>query len=140
MIFAVVGMALGVYYREATKWTNFYDTPGARTQLAFTHVHTLVLGMFFMLILGMLLHNKKKTANDVKRGLTIYLVGITFAIVMMVTRGSLQIFSNGISNGLDAAISGLSGLSHVIVAVGLIHLLIDLKKIYKEEETSIETK
>ena len=66
LIFGIVGIWLGVYYREATKFTNFYENGGVRTQHAHTHVHTLVLGMIFMLVIGILLHLKNKTASDVK--------------------------------------------------------------------------
>ena len=46
IIFLILGLVMGVYYREATKWTNFYAT-NHRTTLAFVHVHLLTFGMIF---------------------------------------------------------------------------------------------
>lgn len=131
IIFAILGLCLGVYYREATKPTSFYDIAGAKTQLSITHVHTLVLGMFFTLILGLILQQKNKSLTDIKLEYNIYLTGLILSIVMMVIRGSIQVFKNNlISKGLDSALSGLSGLGHIILAIGLISILFKLKKIY----------
>lgn len=133
IIFGVIGLALGVYFREATKFTNFYDTAGARTQLAFAHVHTLVLGTLLMLIIGILLHLKDKKFNDVKIPMILYLSGLSGVILMMVVRGSLQVFqTTPISSGLDGMISGIAGLTHIILAIGLVYLLIKLSKFYQE--------
>ena len=65
IIFLILGLVMEVYYREATKWTNFYAT-NHRTALAFVHVHLLTFGMIFTLIYGLLLNHYKKEIKDVK--------------------------------------------------------------------------
>ena len=49
MYYAILGLFFGVFYREFTK---FNGVDGG-TSLAFLHVHTLMLGMFFFLITGL---------------------------------------------------------------------------------------
>lgn len=133
--FAILGMALGFFYRELTKWTGFYDTVGARTQLGFTHVHTLVLGMIMMIIFGLVLKAFNKDANDIKTCLITYISGLLLAIVMMTVRGTIQVVAtNPLSSGMDSMISGISGLSHIVLAVGLIMILLKFRKFSDTKE------
>lgn len=46
MVYAVIAMALGVFYREFTKFSGF----AGRTSLSFLHTHYFALGMVFFLI------------------------------------------------------------------------------------------
>ena len=115
--------------------TSFYENGGGRTQLAYTHVHTLILGMLFMLVIGSILHLKNKNFDDVKKPMIIYLVGISSSITMMVVRGSIQIFSKtAVSKGLDSALSGLAGLSHIILGIGLIYLLLVIRSFFDSKK------
>lgn len=50
MVYAVIAMALGVFYREFTKFSGF----AGRTSLSFLHTHYFALGMVFFLILMLL--------------------------------------------------------------------------------------
>ena len=43
MVYAVIAMALGVFYREFTKFSGF----AGRTSLSFLHTHYFALGMVF---------------------------------------------------------------------------------------------
>lgn len=121
---------MGVYYREATKWTNFYAT-NHRTALAFVHVHLLTFGMIFTLIYGLLLNHYKKEIKNVKAFWITYVIGVFFVALMMVIRGSLQVFNVGLSKGIDGMISGLAGVGHAVLAIGMIGLLYYLIKFEK---------
>ena len=44
--YMIIGLISGVYFREFTKLKDFTDW----TQLSVVHTHTLILGMFFFLI------------------------------------------------------------------------------------------
>ncbi len=46
LVYAVIAMALGVFYREFTKFSGF----AGRTSLSFLHTHYFALGMVFFLI------------------------------------------------------------------------------------------
>lgn len=133
ILFLVLGLLMGVYYREATKWTNFYLT-NHRTALAFVHVHLLTFGMIFTLIYGLFLNHYKKEVKDVKVFWIIYIVGVFLVSLMMVVRGSLQVFNVGLSKGIDGMIFGLAGVGHAVLAVGIIGLLCYLLKFEKNKK------
>ena len=46
LIYAVVAMVSGVFYREFTKFNDF----SGQTRLSVLHTHYFMLGMFFFLI------------------------------------------------------------------------------------------
>ena len=50
---------------------------------------------------------------------------------MMIIRGSLQVFNVGLSKGIDGMISGLAGVGHAVLAIGMIGLLYYLIKFEK---------
>ena len=56
LVYAMVAMVFGVFYREFTKFSHFTG----QTNLSFLHTHYFMLGMFFFLIL-LLLNIKKRT-------------------------------------------------------------------------------
>ena len=50
LVYALLGMAAGVFYREYTKFSGF----AGQTSLGFMHAHYLVLGMAMFLLLALL--------------------------------------------------------------------------------------
>ncbi|MEG1981280.1 MAG: DUF2871 domain-containing protein [Clostridia bacterium] len=125
-IYAIVGICCGVFYREFTKFTMFEG----RTTLAFTHLHFLVLGTLVFLILALfsintdLLEQKK-----FKLFFVTYNIGIIFMQVMFFVRGILQVLATPLSSGANAAISGITGVAHIIVTFGVVLLFLCLRKI-----------
>lgn len=134
IVFTIIGLTLGIFYREATKYTNFYDSIGAKTALAVAHTHTLILGAVIPLLFGLVLHTAQRTLDDVKIPWLVYIIGTALTIVMITTRGSLQVFDVSVSKGLDAAISGIAGIGHALVGVGLVWLLFKLASFFKNKE------
>lgn len=55
------------------------------------------------------------------------------ASVMMLARGITQVSGTALTSGADAAISGVSGVAHVITAVGLVLLFVMLIKLAGEK-------
>ena len=47
---------------------------------------------------------------------------------MMVVRGVTEVMGAELSNGASASISGMAGIFHICFAVGIIMLVISLKK------------
>ena len=43
-------------------------------------------------------------------------------------RGLAQVSAAGLSRGLDASISGIAGLGHIAMGVGLVALLLSVRK------------
>lgn len=115
--YAVAAMVGGVFYREFTKFNGFEG----RTALGFVHTHLFLLGMFFFLILA--LFDRQLSLSTQKRfGLfyTLYNVGVALTAVMLTARGVTQVLGVALSPGLDASLSGMAGIGHILVGTGIV--------------------
>ncbi len=124
-MYGILGLVLGVFYREFTKLNGFTGI----TQLSFLHVHTLVLGMFFLLMV--LLLNKSFNLSEHKYfNLWFYLynIGLLGTIGVMTTRGIFQVLQHNM-NGLNH----IAGLFHTILGVAIIWLVVILGKRLHQE-------
>lgn len=121
----LAAMAAGVFYREFTKFNGFTG----RTTLAFAHVHLMVLGTVVFLFLGLA---AKVTNLTEQKGFHIfcivYNIALFFMVTMMIVRGIYQTLGTELSRGMDASISGISGLSHIAIAGALIYLFMIFRK------------
>lgn len=83
LIYAVLAMVGGVFYREFTKFNGFT----AKTTLGVVHTHYFMLGMVFFLLLLLLEKNFSFTGRKTGRILAAYHVGLNLTAVMFVVRG-----------------------------------------------------
>ena len=121
-----LGLAAGVFYREFTKWNGF----SGRTTLAFMHPHLLVLGTLLCLLLA--LFSKQlplESDKGFRLSLRLHDIGLPFLFLTMLARGVLQVLGNELSRGLDAALSGVAGISHLILGTALVLLLLALRRL-----------
>ncbi|HIV18164.1 MAG TPA: DUF2871 domain-containing protein [Candidatus Merdivicinus intestinigallinarum] len=119
-IYAVIAMVWGVFYREFTKFAGF----SGETALSVIHVHYFALGMIFFLLLALLEKNFAFSGGKgVKPGLVFYHAGLNIAWLGFFLRGLVQASETVLSKGMDAAISGVSGLGHICLAAGMLLLL-----------------
>ncbi|MGN8850624.1 DUF2871 family protein [Fusicatenibacter saccharivorans] len=58
----------------------------------------------------------------------IYNIGVPLTAVMMLVRGVTQVLGLSLSSALSASISGIAGIGHILTGVGIVLLLISLKK------------
>lgn len=125
-IYGALALFSGVFYREFTKINNFEGD----SMLSVAHTHFFAMGAFLFLIIGLFALNSK-LIEDVKfkRFNLIYQIGFPMMMLMIYVRGILQVLGTELSNGLDAAISGISGVSHIIVTIALVYLFQALKNI-----------
>ncbi len=125
LIYAVIALVSGVFYREFTKMNDFTG----KTTLSALHTHYFVLGMFFFLIL-LLMENAFHLSNQPKiaSAVVVYHIGLNLSTLMLLGRGVQQVLIDAPSRGLDASISGISGIGHIVLAVGLILILVKIKK------------
>lgn len=123
LLYAVLAMAGGVFYREFTKFNGFT----AKTVLSVVHTHYFLLGMAFFLLLLLLEKNFSFTGQKTGRALVVYHVGLNLTAVMLVVRGVTQVTAPPISFGMNAAISGMAGIGHILLGVGLVLLLLQVK-------------
>ena len=124
LLYAVLAMVGGVFYREFTKFNGFT----ARTTLGVVHTHYFLLGMVFFLLLLLLERNFSFTVAKTRWILAVYQVGLNLTAVMFVVRGVLQVLETELTRGMDAAISGMAGVGHILLGVSLVLLLLQIRR------------
>lgn len=129
LIYAVLAMIGGVFYREFTKFNNFTGV----TALGKVHVHLFVLGMIMFLIIALFAKANDFSNNKLfKVFLWVYNIGLILTVSMLYTRGINEVLNNALSKGASASISGVAGIGHILLGTGIILLLISLIKENKE--------
>ena len=124
-IYLIIALVAGVFFREFTK---FFDYT-AHTSLGVMHTHLFILGTFVFLLLTLFLKgNDVSAGKKFKRFFITYNAGVIFFVVMLLTRGILQVANVTLSNGINAMISGIAGISHIFLTVGLVLLYPVLKE------------
>lgn len=125
LIYFVLAMAGGVFYREFTKW-NGYTEP---TTLGVLHVHLLVMGTVLFLLIVLFTKVTDLEKNSLfKKFFVLYNVALPFMVVMMLIRGIVQVLAIDLGKMGNGMLSGFAGLSHIAMMVSLLMLLIALKK------------
>lgn len=124
LLYAILAIVGGVFYREFTKFNGFT----AKTTLSVVHTHYFLLGMVFFLLLLVLEKNLSFTGAKTGRVLAVYHVGLNLTAVMLVVRGVTQVMEADLSRGADAAISGIAGIGHILLGVSLVLLLLQIRR------------
>lgn len=124
LLYAILAMTGGVFYREFTKFNGFT----AKTTLSVVHTHYFLLGMVFFLLLLVLEKNLSFTGTTTGRVLFLYHLGLNLTAVMLVVRGITQVLGTPLSSGMSAAISGVAGIGHILLGVSLVLLLLQIRK------------
>ena len=131
LAYAVAAMAGGVFYREFTKFNGFTGT----TALGKVHAHLFLLGMLVFLVVALFAPRRSLTKYKTFRVfLWVYNLGVPLTAVMLLVRGVTQVLALPLTAGASAAVSGIAGIGHILVGVGLILLLTALKQAAKDEE------
>lgn len=130
LIYALLAMTGGVFYREFTKFNGFTGV----TVLSKVHTHFFLLGMivFWVVALFSAQHDLKKM-KSFRIFMLVYNAGVPLTAVMMAVRGTLQVLEVRLPPGSSAAISGISGIGHILTGIGIILLIFSFKKIAKED-------
>ena len=118
IVYAILAMIGGVFYREFTKMNDYT----AWTTLSVVYTHFFILGMMFFLILGLVSMNVNFKSN---RAVLFYNVGLILTAIMLMVRGIVQVLD---LNVVSAVISGIAGIGHIILGVSLIMILLDIKR------------
>ena len=124
LFYAIAAMVFGVFYREFTKFMGFTG----ETALSVMHTHYFMLGMVMFLL--MLLLDKQFAFTNGKTGrvLLVYHAGLNLTGVMFLIRGVAQVLGTPLSSGVNAAISGVAGIGHILLGVSMVLLLVQIKK------------
>ena len=123
--YGVMGLICGVYFREFTKIMGFTGV----TTLSKAHPHLLMLGTFLFLIVALFSERLSlETDKTFKLFMRIYNIGLPLTVLMMLIRGTLEVIGAPLSKGLDASISGIAGIGHILLGLGIILFIFSLKK------------
>lgn len=122
LLYAIFAMVGGVFYREFTKYNGFTG----KTTLSVVHTHYFMLGMVFFLLLLLLEKNFSFTGAKTGRILAVYHTCLNLTAVMLVVRGVTQVLAFALSSGIDAAISGIAGIGHILLGVSMVLLLVQI--------------
>lgn len=124
LVYAVIAMVFGVFYREFTKFNHFTG----QTNLSVMHTHYFMLGMFFFLILMLVEKSFHFSDNGVGKILIVYQIGLNITGIGFLMRGLTQVWETELSKGMDASISGIAGIGHILTGVCIVLLLLKIKK------------
>lgn len=125
ILYAILAMIFGVFYREFTKFNHFTG----KTNLSVMHTHYFLLGMFFFLFLMLLEQNFGFSSQpNIGKLLVTYQLGLNITALGFLMRGLTQVWGTTLSRTMDASISGIAGIGHILMGVSLILLLLKIKK------------
>ncbi len=125
LIYAILAMAGGVFYREFRKFNEFTEA----TILGKVHTHFFLLGMVVFWITALFAAQKNlEEIKTFKVFMWIYNIGVPLTGVMMVVRGIPQVLVVSLSDGFSAAISGIAGIGHILTGIGIVLLILSFKK------------
>ena len=124
LLYALIAMAGGVSYREFTKFSGFTG----KTALSVVHTPYFLLGMVFFLLL--LLLEKSFAFSGEKTGcvLALYHVGLNVTGAALLVRGVAQVLALPLSRAMDASLSGVAGIGHLLLGVSMVLLLLRIRK------------
>lgn len=129
-LYAILAMTAGVFYREFTKFKGFEG----QTTLSFVHTHFFFLGMIMFLIVTLCIARFSiQDSKKYKGFMVIYNVGVCMTSVMLLVRGVFQVNQTVLSKGMDASISGIAGIGHLLTGVGIVLFFLILKERVKDE-------
>ena len=124
-IYAIIALVAGAFYREFTKYIGYT----ARTRMALVHPHFLVLGAFMFMIIALFSMNfKLENEKTFKTFFLSYNIGVVITAAMLFLRGLTEVMDWGDNKALDASISGIAGVGHIVLTVGFVFMFITLKR------------
>ncbi len=123
LLYAVLALAGGVFYREFTKFQDF----SGQTTLSVLHTHYFLLGMVVFLLLLLLEKSFSFATPKTGRVLVVYHLGLNLTTLMLLVRGIVQVLALPLSAAANGALSGVAGIGHLLLGVSLILLLVQIR-------------
>ena len=125
LVYLIAGAAAGVFFREFTKLSGF----SGQTVLGFMHPHLLALGFLVFLIATLFALASDFTGDRLFK--PFFIVSFVKRAVLYVARKrgkTLTLFLILLVIA-TAALSGIAGIGHIMVGVGLVLLVIMFKRV-----------
>ena len=131
IVYALLALVGGVFYREFTKGFSFTG----QTTLSVVHVHYFVLGTIFFLVMLLLEKSFSFTNKKINIAFILYHVGLNLTCIMFLARGILQVTNQSLTTGIDAMVSGFAGIGHIILGLSLVLVLVFIyQKVFKKKK------
>lgn len=131
IVYALLALVGGVFYREFTKGFSFTG----QTTLSVVHVHYFVLGTIFFLVMLLLEKSFSFTNKKTNIAFILYHVGLNVTCLMFLVRGILQVTNQSLTTGIDAMVSGFAGIGHIILGVSLVLVLVFIyQNVFKKKK------
>lgn len=92
------------------------------------HTHYFLLGMFFFLMLMVIEKVFAFSDKGVGKTVVVYQVGLNITGIGFLMRGLTQVWGTQLSRGMDASISGIAGIGHILMGGCMIVLLMKIRK------------
>lgn len=122
--YMIIGLIMGVFYREITKLHNFEG----KTVLGVVHTHALTLGFIFFIIV--LLLEKNFNLSKIKNFNVwniFYNVSLIYVLITLTLRGVMQVLGKDF-----AGLSHIAGLGHALLGIALVWFVVIVNKAIKE--------
>lgn len=115
MIYAVLALISGVFYREFTKSIGFTG----RSHLSMMHGHYFVMGSFMFLFLFLLLKDFDHASSGFRRIVRIYELGLNMSVLSFLVLGlqDTGVFSPDRAERI--AVTVFTGIGHIILTLAL---------------------
>ena len=121
--YTLVGLAVGLFYREFTKLNGYEE--GMHGQLGLAHTHILTLGVVVLLIVMALEKTFGLSEGRLFRWFFwIYNAGVVISAAGLVWHGMLQVLGEESSK----MIAGIAGTGHMLLGAGFVLLLLMLRR------------
>ena len=131
IVYALLALVGGVFYREFTKGFSFTG----QTTLSVVHVHYFVLGTIFFLVMLLLEKSFSFTNKKINIAFILYHVGLNLTCIMFLVRGILQVTNQSLTTGIDAMVSGFAGIGHIILGLSLVLVLVFIyQNVFKKKK------
>lgn len=124
LVYSIIAMVAGVFYREFTKFAGFTG----KTTLSVVHTHYFALGMIFFLMLLVLEKDFAFSDKAVSKIMIFYHAGLNITGAAFLVRGVLQVVGTEMSSALNASISGIAGIGHAVLGISMILVLLKVRK------------
>ena len=126
-IYAIIAMLSGIFYREGSRFLELTEP----NTWSIIHTHFFMLGMFFFLIV-LLLEKSFHLTKDKKYNAFYYIynIGLVITGIMLYLRGIADVTEDFME--YDKMISGISGIGHILLGVGIILFFLILKNQTKQ--------
>ena len=125
-LFGISAMVGGVFYREFTKLNAFTG----KTTLSVVHTHYFLLGMVVFLLLLLLEKSFSFTGSGSRsRYWLVYHTGLNLTARDIRGAGRApRCWDSPLTSGMDAAISGMAGIGHILLGISLVLLLLQIRR------------